>query len=47
MDLLKAAVQRQRHGAYIDAMLRRTASDKPASGAERVGAPEEIGGSET
>ena len=27
-DLLKPAVDRRRHGAYIDAMLERTTSDK-------------------
>jgi hypothetical protein len=43
LELLKRAVQRKRHAAYIEAMLERTTSDKPAAG-ERTDAADEMEG---
>jgi hypothetical protein len=46
-DLLKASVHRRKHGAYIDAMLERTTSDKAETGTERgAAADEKPGGSD-
>ena len=44
LELLKRAVQRQRHAAYIAAMLERTTSDKPAAGERTDAADESEGG---
>jgi hypothetical protein len=38
LELLKRAVERKRHAAYIEAMLERTTSDTPAAGDERTDA---------
>ena len=41
LELLKQAADRRRHGAYIDAMLERTTSNKPDVGAQRTAAVDE------